>query len=114
MRFITHYEEYPIYEPAEGGYYYSGNRVIDYERNSKNQCKKMIEEIWESCKQDNLANYGAEEPDFNKDKYGNRIHPWIRINANMIIRGGRYIGDGESYVIERHKGSQKRGWRPYC
>lgn len=35
MRYITHYEEYPIYEPAEGGYYYSGNKVVDSEKNVK-------------------------------------------------------------------------------
>ena len=28
--YLTYYEEYPIYEPAEGGYYYSGNQVIGF------------------------------------------------------------------------------------
>ena len=28
MRYISHYEEYPIYEPAEGGYYYPGNQLV--------------------------------------------------------------------------------------
>ena len=39
MRYVTHYEEYPIYEPAEGGYYYSGNQVVDTERMSKRKAK---------------------------------------------------------------------------
>ena len=29
MRYISHYEEYPIYEPAEGGYYYPGNQKVN-------------------------------------------------------------------------------------
>ena len=53
MRYISHYEEYPIYEPAEGGYYYSGNQIVASERKSKRACKKNLLEIWEECKQDN-------------------------------------------------------------
>ena len=53
MRYISHYEEYPIYEPAEGGYYYSGNQLVASERKSKRACKKNLLEIWEECKQDN-------------------------------------------------------------
>ena len=29
MPHISHYEKYPIYEPAEGGYYYEGRRLVD-------------------------------------------------------------------------------------
>ena len=45
MRWISRYEEYPIYEPAEGGYYYPGNRLVESERKSKRQCRKDFEEI---------------------------------------------------------------------
>ena len=45
MRYISHYEEYPIYEPAEGGYYYSGNQLVASERKSKRACKKNLLEI---------------------------------------------------------------------
>lgn len=45
MRHISHYEEYPIYEPAEGGYYYAGNQLVVSERKSKRQCRKDFEEI---------------------------------------------------------------------
>ena len=54
MRYISHYAEYPIYEPAEGGYYYSGNKLVDSERKSKRACKKNLLEIWEECKKDNI------------------------------------------------------------
>ena len=29
MPHISHYEKYPIYEPAGGGYYYEGRRLVD-------------------------------------------------------------------------------------
>ena len=28
MYYVTYYEEYPIYEPAEGGYYYAGSQNV--------------------------------------------------------------------------------------
>ena len=31
-----------------------------------------------------------------------------------IVKGSRYIGEGESYIIEKHKGSEIEGWHPYC
>ena len=113
MRYVTHYEEYPIYEPAEGGYYYSGNQVVEHERLSKRKAKQLLEQLWNDCKQDNLENYGVKEPDFDRDKYGNRIYPWRRF-GNLIIKHSKYIGEGESYVIERKLGKSTRGWRPYC
>lgn len=30
MVYLTHYSEYPIYEPAEGGYYYAGQQADSY------------------------------------------------------------------------------------
>ena len=113
MRYVTHYEEYPIYEPAEGGYYYSGNQVVESERMSKRKAKAELERLWLEAKAENLEMFGAEEPDFDKDEYGNRIYPWMR-NGNEIFRYSKYIGDGESYVIEHKLGSCTRGWVPYC
>lgn len=36
MRYLSYYREYPIYEPAEGGYYYAGNQLVKSERLSNN------------------------------------------------------------------------------
>ena len=30
------------------------------------------------------------------------------------IKESNYVGQGESYVIERKLGSQRKGWEPYC
>ena len=61
-RYVTYYEEYPIYEPAEGRYYYPGNEVVSYKKLSHNQTKKEIARIWENCKKENLAGFGEETP----------------------------------------------------
>ena len=54
MRYISHYEEYPIYEPAEGGYYYPGNQLVASKRKSKRQCRKDFEKsgrnVWKRTK----------------------------------------------------------------
>lgn len=98
MVYLTHYTEYPIYEAAEGGYYYAGNEVDDYERLSLRQAKRRFAEIVEEL----LETNEYEE------------HPWIKVAPRRIVKGSRYIGDGESYIIERKLGSEKRGYTPYC
>ena len=114
MRYVTHYEEYPIYEPAEGGYYYSGNQITETERMSKRAAKATMRKFWEMAKAENLAEFGSEEPE-DYDQYGNRNYPWrISSDGNTIWKGGKYIGEGESYVLERKLGSEKRGYVPYC
>lgn len=112
MRYLTHYAEYPIYEPAEGGYYYAGNQVVESEKLSKRKAKAELEQLWLDAKAENLALFGEEEPTKDRDKYGNRIYPWVKY-GNMVRKSSRYIGEGESYVIERHYGSEIRGYRPY-
>ena len=79
MRYISHYEEYPIYEPAEGGYYYSGNQLVTTERKSKRACKKELLKIWERCKQENIECGFRED---NKDEWD-----MIRRNTHIYILG---------------------------
>ena len=101
MRYITHYEEYPIYEPAEGGYYYAGNQVVESERLSKRQCKKNLKELWKDAQKEN--------------EYLPEKEQWVMFrDGTEIRRCSRYIGEGESYVIEKNYGSKVRGWHPYC
>ena len=117
MRYISHYEEYPIYEPAEGGYYYSGNQLVTTERKSKRACKKELLKIWERCKQENIE---CGFRDDNKDEWdmirrNTHIYPWnFNCERNYIYRGSYYIGEGESYIIEKYQGSQESGRVPYC
>lgn len=99
MRYVTHYEQYPIYEPAEGGYYYSGNQVTEFERMSKRAAKREIKKLFDNlCHEDNDPEY-----------------PWeMSLDGNMIYRSSKYTGDGESYVIERKLGSMSKGRVSYC
>lgn len=100
MVYLSHYEEYPIYEPAEDGYYYAGNEIVESERMSERQAKKQLAEFWEEAQKENEMLPANEQWVMRSDKRG-------------IYKKSRYIGGGESYIIERHKGSKERGWEPY-
>ena len=101
MRYLTHYEQYPIYELAEGGYCYAGNQVVEAEKMSKRKAKKEMKRLWEEAQEEN-----KQLPDRYK---------WVLCyDGNMIIRHSKYIGEGKSYIIERKKGSKTSGWHPYC
>lgn len=100
MIYLSYYEEYPIYEPAEGGYYYAGNKLVKSERMSERQAKKKLAEIWADAQKENEILPEVEQ--------------WVMdSNRRGIYKSSRYIGEGESYIIERHKGSEERGWQPY-
>lgn len=117
MRYISHYEEYPIYEAAEGGYYYAGNQLVASERKSKRACKKDLLEIWEECKKENeeMGFREDNEDEWDTIRRNTYCYPW-RFNRerSRISRCSRYIGEGESYVIERNQGSEEHGYEPYC
>ena len=99
MRYVTHYEQYPIYEPAEGGYYYAGNQITEYERMSKRAAKRELKELFDILRRDH------NDPEY----------PWVMsLDENMIYRGSKYIGDGESYGIERKLGRRSSGRVAYC
>ena len=113
VRFISYYKKYTIYVPAIDGFY-SGNQLVTSERKSKRQCRKNFEEIWQDCLKENEKN-GFVGNDYDKwDKIEDELHvyPWIRAtNVNCIYRHRGFIGSGESYMIERRRGSDERGRR---
>lgn len=91
MFYLTHYQEYPIYEPAEGGYYYAGNEPFEYHRfwtkwGAKRYLAKMSTEL--------------ESEGF-------------IVTAKRAYLPSKYIGEGESWVIERKYGSQTKGRQIY-
>lgn len=112
MRYLSHYQEYPIYEPAEGGYYYPGNELVNSSRMSKRACRREFDKIWEQCQKENVKN-GFEENTEDIFTSNNGVYPWCRIGDNYIFREGYYVGEGESYTIERKQGSQRKGWHSY-
>lgn len=66
---------------------------------------------WQECQEENKKNGFAENADWLAVGRTYGIHPWIRWGDNYICRESGYVGQGES---ERRKGSQTKGWQPYC
>lgn len=91
--YVTYYQEYPIYEPAEGGYYYAGMEAI-YSKgfDTREEAEEHLREV------------AANEYDSG----------WGNIK-NGVARRGKYIGEGEQIVIETRRDylSQEKGWEPY-
>lgn len=93
MVYLTHYVEYPIYEPAEGGYYYTGNEAQEFYRlNSVKQAKRKLAKMKKDLE---CEGFVVDE------EYG---------RARLC---SKYIGEGEQWVIEKVYGSENSGWHPY-
>jgi hypothetical protein len=105
MVYLTHYVDYPIYEPAEGGYYYSGREVAETERLSLRQAKRKLKQITEEAMKETPCDWKLMT---NHRRYG-YLNP-----GKALIRDSEYIGEGERYVIERTQGSLTTGRTPYC
>ena len=80
----------------------------------KRKCRLRFNEIWKKCEKENIENGFTEDADWTDVHNRTGIHPWIKLDDNFICRESYYIGEGESYVIERKLGSQRSGWEPYC
>lgn len=108
--YVQMYTEYPIYEPAEGGYYYAGKCAEDMTENEfdgfETALGKAINWIW-------MLNENA--PDDEK---------WVILNTSFYEEKGRcliaykpskLIGDGAQIYIESEDAYKKgeRGWKPY-
>lgn len=91
---ITHVQHYPIYEPAEGGYYYGGLDPIAW--------------VTVSNVKDALKHF----------------HRMVRsLGYTRVSRAtahdeehltSRYIGEGRSIVLERGDKPLRIGYTPYC
>lgn len=91
MVYLTHYTEYPIYEPAEGGYYYAGREAGSFYRlNSVKQAKRKLAKIKNELENDGFV-----------------------VDEDYAFLHSRYIGEGEQWVIEKVYGSRNSGWHPY-
>jgi hypothetical protein len=89
--YLTYYEEYPIYESAEGGYYYAGYESYAYYRfftkwGAKRKLAKM-------------------KPELEADG-------WI-VNKCSAHLSSKYVGDGKHIYIEKKLGSHESGRQVY-
>lgn len=92
--YVSYYEEYPIYEPAEGGYYYAGEKLIDSLRvgslkSARRVLRRMIEQE-------------GGESEFDS------------IGKSCAYVAGRYVGQGYYFRIETIRGRHEKGYVPYC
>lgn len=104
--YLTYYEAYPIYEPAEGGYYYEGRTAIKW---------------WESEDVDELLNsisnfaeeFGMEKMPFNFDNIKDELKKWGY--CVVALTHAKYIGDDEYLVMETERAFHKyeAHWHPY-
>ena len=95
MIYLTHYTEYPIFEPAEGGYYYAGRSADDFYRlNSVKQAKRQLFKMKKKLEENGFIVY-------------------IDNNICGAYKHSKYIGNGEELILEKVYGSHNEGWRPY-
>lgn len=91
MVYLTHYTEYPIYEPAEGGYYYTGRQAgAFYRLNSMKQAKRKLKKLMKELEDEGFI-----------------------VCEDYAYLPTKYIGEGEEWVIEKVYGSKNSGWHPY-
>ena len=91
MLYLTHYTEYPIYEPAEGGYYYTGRQAGDFYRlNSMKQAKRKLEKLMKELEYEGFV-----------------------VCEDYAYLPTKYIGEGEEWIIEKVYGSRNSGRHPY-
>lgn len=94
--YVTFYAEYPIYEPAEGGYYYAGADAIWSQGFDTKEDAQLYADAY-------VKN---EKADFNE--------PWEQYSDGYALRG-EYIGEDQRVVIEPRNAYLHgiKGWEPY-
>lgn len=106
MFYVSYITEYPIYEPAEGGYYYAGTVVEEcYKFDTWKKANKKYQKMRKAF----LEYYGADDEGIREyvcggvSKYG----------GSGVYYASKYIGEGARVEITR-KEPREKGWEPYC
>ena len=91
MVYLTHYTEYPIYEPAEGGYDYAGREANEYYRlNSVKQAKRKLAKMRKELEAEGFE-----------------------VFEDQSYMCSKYIGASELWIIEKVYGSHESGRQIY-
>ena len=122
--YLQMYDEYPIYEPAEGGYYYAGTTIRDTYDNEYDSLEAAIEDARAFVDEMNTDAWDDEEWVF-MDIDAAKALQYIALdilddgveNGRIEIawRKSKYIGEGARLYIETPASYRKgeRGWHPY-
>lgn len=86
---VTLIEEYPIYEPAEGGYYYTGQECQYIKCKTRKEARQILNETAED--------YGLEKQ-----------------NENCFANYSKYIGESVICRIEKKHITRPSGKVAYC
>ena len=89
--YVVLYKGYPIYEPAEGGYYYEGLEVSGYKKFTNRQDARKFLRLYATTNNFNVAKNG--------------LHAY---------KSGVNIGDSEEIYVERKIGYHIKGKQTYC
>ena len=105
---IQRYSRYPIYEPAEGGYYYEGREPDNLLYATYNTFKEAVEGLQELVKRENEG--------LNEDDEGYLCLSVGTKVAEANSCNHKYVGAGCDWYVEpiNRRGRHKEGWKPYC
>lgn len=106
MFYVSYITEYPIYEPAEGGYYYAGE-TVQFCRSFSTW--KKANRFFQKCRKVFLEEH-EDTPERINDAVWGGVGKWVN---PAVYYYSKYIGDGEYIQITR-KPPEDKGWQPYC
>lgn len=106
MWYVSWIREYPIYEPAEGGYYYAGEQVFHLAiyktwKQARRAYEKLKKEFLDYC-----DFYGEEAICQDCGGVGRYLRPCVR-------KPSKYVGQEEWVQLTRRR-PVERGRVPYC
>lgn len=116
MFYVSYITEYPIYEPAEGGYYYAGTKIEDCREFTS---WKKANKCYQEWKRWFLEEYGGNDEDPRwRDSDRKRINEYVcggvgKYGGSCVSYCSKYIGEGARIEITRKK-PVEHGWTPYC
>lgn len=108
---LSTYTGYPIYEPAEGGYYYAGEQLSRSVKIRHGTGRKKIERLYkELCEEYGDPVRTAE------DRFPTEWTVWMSEDGRSCGATGGYVGDSIMHCLEGYRkvGKKAHGWKPYC
>ena len=109
---VQRYARFPIYEPAEGGYYYDGIRP-DGDCSTHENKAEAIDALFKLVAESNDSLCNAD------DGKVQMLEGYLVLDdtgTTAYSVNHKYIGDGLEYFVEpiNRRGRHRRGYVPYC
>lgn len=116
MVYVTRYDEYPIYEPAEGGYYYTGREATEWTDEPVTLAEALaeVDKYIGDSGFDCVDERSGESYERREDKLV--VCHYKYFGSACIARvSGKYIGEGRQIYIESEENFKEHecGWHPY-